>query len=70
MCEHFRFIREWFFIYQNAFYDIKNAAVRSKNGSKCEDMVIESLIEQSEKKYAESQKRFEKVREKWDKKEE
>lgn len=69
MCEHFGFIREWFFIYQNAFDNIKNAAVRSKNGSKCEDMVIESLIEQAEKKYAESQKRFEKVREKWDKKE-
>ena len=69
MLEHSLFMREWFSIYQNAFYDIKNAAVRSKNGSKCEDMVIDALIEQAEKKYAESQKRFEKVREKWDKKE-
>ena len=69
ICKHSLFMREWFFIYQNAFYDIKNAAVRSKNGSKCEDMVIDSFIEQAEKKYAESQKRFEKVLEQWDKKE-
>lgn len=69
MLEYSRFIREWFFIYQNAFDDIKNAVLRSKNGSKCEDSVIDALIEQAEKKYAESQKRFEKVREKWDKKE-
>ena len=62
MLEHSRFMREWFFIYQNAFYDIKNAVLRSKNGSKCEDLVIESLIDVAEKKYQESQKRFEEVR--------
>ena len=60
--EHSRFMREWFFIYQNAFDDIKNAVLRSKNGSKCEDLVIESLIDVAEKKYKESQKRFEEVR--------
>ncbi|MEE0870814.1 MAG: hypothetical protein U0L52_05530 [Bacteroidaceae bacterium] len=62
MLELSRFMREWFFIYQNAFYDIKNAVLRSKNGSKCEDLVIESLIDVAEKKYQESQKRFEEVR--------
>ena len=67
MYEHSRFMREWFFIYQNAFYDIKNAVLRSKNGSKCEDSVINALIEQAETKYQESQKRFEEVRAKWDK---
>ena len=67
MLEHSRFMREWFFIYQNAFYDIKNAVLRSKNGSKCEDSVINALIEQAETKYQESQKRFDEVRSKWDK---
>ena len=67
MYEHSRFMREWFFIYQNAFYDIKNAVLRSKNGSKCEDSVINALIEQAETKYQESQKRFDEVRSKWDK---
>ena len=62
MMEYLRFIRECFFIYQNAFYDIKNAVFRSKNGSKCEDSVIDALINESEKKYKESQKRFEEVR--------
>ena len=67
MLEHSRFMREWFFIYQNAFDDIKNAGLRSKNGSKCEDHVIDALIDAAETKYQESQKRFEKVRAKWDK---
>ena len=62
MMEYLRFIRECFFIYQNAFYDIKNAVFRSKNGSKCEDSVIDALINEAEKKYKESQKRFEEVR--------
>ena len=65
--DHFGYIREWFFIYQNAFDDIKNADLRSKNGSKCEDSVIDALIEQAETKYQESLKRFEEAREKWDK---
>ena len=60
--EHFAYIRDWFFIYQNAFVDIKNAVFRSKNGSKCEDSVIDALINEAEKKYKESQKRFEEVR--------
>ena len=67
MIEHFGYIREWFFIYQNACYDIQNAVLRSKNGSKCEDSVIDALIDAAEKKYQESQKRFEEVRAKWDK---
>lgn len=62
--EHLRFTREWFFIYQNAFDDIKNAVLRSKNGSKCEDSVIDAIIGEAEKKYKESQKRFEEVRSK------
>lgn len=62
MLEHSRFMREWFFIYQNAFDDIKNAVFRSNNGSKCEDSVIDALIGEAEKRYKESQKRFEEVR--------
>ena len=60
--EHFAYIRDWFFIYQNAFDVIKDAVFRSKNGSKCEDSVIDALINEAEKKYKESQKRFEEVR--------
>ena len=65
--EHFAYIREWFFIYQNAFDVIKDAVLRSKNGSKCEDSVINAIINEAEKKYEESEKRFKDVRAKWDK---
>ena len=47
--DHFVYMRERFFIYQNAFEDIKNAVLRSKNGSKCEDSVIDALIDAAEK---------------------
>ena len=67
MYEHFAYIREWFFIYQNALYDIKSAVFRSKNGSKCEDSVINAIIDEAEKKYEESEKRFKEARAKWDK---
>lgn len=62
--DHFVYMREWFFIYQNAFDDIKNAVLRSKNGSKCEDSVIDALIEAAEKKYKESEEKFEAARKK------
>ena len=65
--DHFVYIREWFFIYQNAFDDIKNAVLRSKNGSKCEESVIDAIIEAAEKKYKESEEKFEAVRKKWEK---
>ena len=64
--DHFVYIREWFFIYQNAFDDIKNAVLRSKNGSKCEDSVIDAIIEAAEKKYKESVEKFEAARKKWE----
>lgn len=67
MLEHSRFMREWFFIYQNAFDIIKDAVLRSKNGSKCEDSVINAIIDEAEKKYEESEKRFKEARAKWDK---
>lgn len=64
--DHFVYMREWFFIYQNAFDDIKNAVLRSKNGSKCEDSVIDAIIKAAEKKYKESEEKFEAVRKKWE----
>ena len=69
MYEHFGFIREWFFIYQKAFYGIKNVCERAEHDHPdiCKKLV--TIIEEAEKKYAESQERFENVREKWDKKE-
>ena len=68
MCEHFGFIREWFFIYQNAFDDIKDGCKRAEREHPGIYTNPAAIIEQAEKKYAESQKRFDKVREKWDKK--
>ena len=64
--DHFVYMREWFFIYQNAFDDIKNAVLRSKNGSKCEDSVIDDIIDAAEKKYKESEEKFEAARKKWE----
>ena len=69
MCEHFGFIREWFFIYQNAFDDIKDGCKRAEREHTGVYTNPAAIIEQAEKKYAESQKRFEKTREEWDKKE-
>ena len=70
LCEHFEFIREWFFIYQNAFDDIKNVCKREEREHPGIYTNPAAIIKKAEKKYAESQKRFEKVREKWNKKEE
>jgi hypothetical protein len=64
--DHFVYMREWFFIYQNAIDDIKNAVLRSKNGSKCEDSVIDALIDAAEKKHKESEEKFEAARKKWE----
>ena len=67
MCEHFGYIREWFFIYQNAFYDIKDKTRQAERENKGIYVSPVAIIEQAEKKYEESQKRFEEVRAKWDK---
>jgi hypothetical protein len=64
--DYFVYMREWFFIYQSAFDDIKNAVLRSKNGSKCEDSVIDALIDAAEKKHKESEEKFEAARKKWE----
>ena len=69
MCEHFGFIREWFFIYQEAFDKIRDDCKRAEREHPGIYVNPAAIIEQAEKKYQESQKRFEKVREKWDKKE-
>ena len=69
MCEHFGFIREWFFIYQEAFDKIHDDCKRAEREHPGIYVNPAAIIEQAEKKYQESQKRFEKVREKWDKKE-
>ena len=69
MCEHFGFIREWFFIYQEAFDKIHDDCKRAERENQGIYVNPAAIIEQAEMKYAESQKRFEKVREKWDKKE-
>ena len=62
--EHSRFMREWFFIYQNAFDNIKSA----RQAERDEESIyrnIDSIIEQAESDYAKSQKIFEKVSANW-----
>ncbi len=66
ICEHFGFIREWFHLYQNALYDIKDAVARSKDGSD-KYAVIKSMIKETDKKYKESVERFDKAMEKYKK---
>lgn len=67
MLEHSRFMREWFFIYQNAFDEIKNKTRQSERENKCIYVNPVAIIDQAETKYQESLKRFEDAREKWDK---
>ena len=67
MLEHSRFMREWFFIYQNAFNEIKDKTRQAERKNKGIYVNPVAIIEQTEKKYQESQKRFEEVRAKWDK---
>ena len=67
MMEHSLFMREWFFIYQNAFDEIKNKTRQAERENKGIYVNPVAIIEQAEKKYAESQKRFGEVRAKWDK---
>ena len=66
MCEHFGYIREWFFIYQNAFDDIKDKTRQAERENKGIYVNPVAIIEQAEKKYQESQKRFEEARAKWE----
>ena len=67
--DHFGYMREWFFIYQNAIDDIKDVCKRADNRQPGIYTNLVAIIEQAEKKYQESQERFEKVQEKWNKKE-
>ena len=66
MCEHFGYIREWFFIYQNAFDEIKDKARQAERENKGIYVSPVAIIEQAEKKYEESQKRFNEKRAKWE----
>ena len=66
MLEHSRFMREWFFIYQNAFYEIKDKTRQAERENKGIYVSPVAIIEKAEKKYQESQKRFEEARAKWE----
>ena len=66
MYEHFGYIREWFFIYQNAFDEIKDKTRQAESENKGIYVSPVAIIEQAEKKYEESQKRFEEKRAKWE----
>ena len=66
MCEHFGYIREWFFIYQNAFDEIKDKTRQVERENKGLYVSPAAIIEQAEKKYEESQKRFNEKRAKWE----
>ena len=63
--EHAQFMRQWFFIYQNAFDAIKRARKDEIDGKPIYRN-IDSIIEQAESEYAESQKKWEQVSKKWE----
>ena len=65
--EHSRFMREWFFIYQVAFDDIKVKARQAERENKGIYVNPIAIIEQAETKYQESLKQFREVRAKWEK---
>ena len=65
LAEHSRFMREWFFIYQDAFNEIKTIEAEQKENKFIHASSVE-IIEKAEKKYEESQKRFEKAKAKWE----
>jgi hypothetical protein len=66
MWEHFGYIREWFLIYQNAVDEIKDKAMQAERENKGIYVSPVAIIEQAEKKYEESQKRFKEAKAKWE----
>ena len=66
MLERSLFMREWFYIYQNAFDEIKDKTRQAERENKGIYVSPVAIIEQAEKKYEESQKRFEEKRAKWE----
>ena len=62
MCDHFGFIREWLFIYQEAFDKISDDCKRAERENNGIYVNPRAIIDEAEKKYEESQKRFDKVR--------
>ena len=56
------FMCEWFFIYKNAFDEIKDKTRQADRENKGIYVSLVAIIEQAEKKYQESQKRFKEVK--------
>lgn len=66
MSDHAYFMREWFLIYQEAFDRISDDCKRAERENNGIYVNPRAIIDETEKKYEESQKRFDKVREKWE----
>ena len=67
--KHSGFMREWFFIYQEAFDRIKYEYEKAERENKGFYANPVAIINEAERKYAESQKQFKKLAEIWDKSE-
>jgi hypothetical protein len=65
MLEFSGYTREWLFIYQNAVDEIKDKISQAERENKGIYVNPVAIIEQAEKKYEESQKRFKEARAKW-----
>ena len=65
MSDHAYFMREWFLIYQEAFDRISDDCKRAERENNGIYVNPRAIIDEAEKKYEESQKRFDKLREKW-----
>ena len=64
--ELFGYTREWLFIYQNAVDEIKDNTRQAERENKGIYVNPVAIIEQAEKRYEESQKRFKEARAKWE----
>jgi hypothetical protein len=66
MLEFSGYTREWLFIYQYAVNEIKDKTRQAERENKGIYVNPVSIIEQAEKRYEESQKRFKEARAKWE----
>ena len=67
LCVHFSYLREWFMIYEEAIISIKEQSKRAERENKGIYVSPLAIIEAAEKKYKESEEKFEEARKKWEK---
>ena len=67
LCVHFSYMREWFMIYEEAIISIKEQSKQAELENKGIYVSPLAIIEAAEKKYKDSEEKFEAARKKWEK---